>query len=92
MTRSIADVIEFTATRQKAQLWRALEEWVKCCSDLPEHWIGGPGRGVLRIVHAPWRLRGRRAGETLTALRLEEREKISRGIAGPGQSIRQIAA
>src|SRR3982074_2907985 len=67
----------------------ALEERVKCCSDLP-----GPGSEEQdwrsANCDAPWRNRAGAPPESLAALRLEEREEISRGIAA-GQSIRQIA-
>ena len=80
--------IWFTAT-QKAELW---ERWKSGLS------VAAISRaldrrnktGVLRIVTLHEELRRRPAGEALAALRLEEREEISRGIAA-GQSIRQIA-
>ena len=80
--------IWFTAT-QKAELW--------------ERWKGGLSvaaisraldrrnkTGVLRIVTLHGGIAPAPRRRALAALRLEEREEISRGIAA-GQSIRQIA-
>ena len=80
--------IWFTAT-QKAELW---ERWKSGLS------VAAISRaldrrnktGVLRIVTLHGGLAPARRRRALAALRLEEREEISRGIAA-GQSIRQIA-
>src|SRR5258708_13735072 len=80
--------IWFTAT-QKAELW---ERWKSGLS------VAAISRaldrrnktGVLRIVTLHGGIAPARRRRALAALRLEEREEISRGIAA-GQSIRQIA-
>ena len=80
--------IWFTAT-QKAELW---ERWRSGLS------VAAISRaldrrnktGVLRIVTLHGGIAPARRRRALAALRLEEREEISRGIAA-GQSIRQIA-
>ena len=80
--------IWFTAT-QKAELW---ERWKSGLS------VAAISRaldrrnktGVLRIVTLHGGIAPTRRRRALAALRLEEREEISRGIAA-GQSIRQIA-
>jgi hypothetical protein len=67
----------------------AMEERAKCCGHL-----AGAGRknktGVERIVVLDGGIVPAPRRRALAALRLEEREEISRGIA-VGRSIRQIA-
>ena len=68
----------------------AMEERAKCCGHL-----AGAGKeeqvtGVERIVVLHGGIAAASRGRALAALRLEEREEISRGIA-VGRSIRQIA-
>ena len=81
--------ILFTA-KQKDELWRALEERTKCVSHLPG---AGKEEQDRRPADTWLSMEGslrRRVAELSAALKLEEREEISRGIAA-GRSVRRMA-